>query len=50
MRAEQVSSDLESIVLTEETIIERVGELARQIEADFHGKDLVLVEGAALKD
>lgn len=43
MRAEQVSSDLESIVLTEETIIERVGELARQIEADYHGKDLVLV-------
>lgn len=43
MRAEQVSSDLESIVLTEEAIIERVGGLARQIEADYHGKDLVLV-------
>jgi hypoxanthine phosphoribosyltransferase len=43
MRAAQVTSDLESIVLTEEAIIERVGELARQIDADYHSKDLVLV-------
>jgi len=43
MKADHVASDLESIVLTEEAIIRRVGELARQIETDYDGKDLVLV-------
>jgi hypoxanthine phosphoribosyltransferase len=41
--ADLVAPDLESVVLTEETIIARVVELARDIEQDYEGKDLVLV-------
>lgn len=43
MKADHVASDFESIVLTEEAILVRVTELARQIEQDYEGKDLVLV-------
>jgi hypoxanthine phosphoribosyltransferase len=43
MKADHVASELASIVLTEEAIIRRVGELARQIEQDYDRKDLVLV-------
>ncbi len=40
-----VASDIEpdQILLTEQQILERLGELAAQVEADYEGKDLLLV-------
>jgi len=40
-----VASDIEpdQILLTEQQILERLGELAAQIEGDYEGKDLLLV-------
>jgi hypoxanthine phosphoribosyltransferase len=40
-----VASDIEpdQILLTEEQILERLGELAAQIETDYEGKDILLV-------
>lgn len=43
MKADHAAADFETIVLTEEAILERVVELAAQIEQDYEGKDLVLV-------
>ena len=36
-------NDIERILYTEEQIRERIGELGRQISADYQGKDLVLI-------
>lgn len=40
-----VASDIEpdQILLTEQQIVERLGEIAAQIEVDYEGKDLLLV-------
>jgi hypoxanthine phosphoribosyltransferase len=38
-----VSDDLASILITEEQIQHRLGELARAIETDYEGEDLLLV-------
>jgi hypoxanthine phosphoribosyltransferase len=38
-----VKQDLDETLLTEEQIQRRLGELAREIEADYDGKDLLLV-------
>lgn len=43
MEAAHVEKDLLSIVFTEEQILQRLGELADQIEADYRGKDLLMV-------
>lgn len=39
----RVSGDLASILISEERIRARLAELAREIEADYDGKDLLLV-------
>jgi hypoxanthine phosphoribosyltransferase len=41
--AEQIDSELKSILLTEEQIRTRVAELAAEIERDYDGQDLLLV-------
>jgi hypoxanthine phosphoribosyltransferase len=38
-----VESDIAETLLTEEQILTRLGELAREVEADYDGKDLLLV-------
>lgn len=43
MEAAHVEKDLLNIVFTEEQILQRLGELADQIEADYRGKDLLMV-------
>jgi hypoxanthine phosphoribosyltransferase len=43
MDAADVESDLVEVLYTEAQIQERLGELARQIEADYAGKDLLIV-------
>ena len=43
MEAAHVEKDLLNIVFTEEQILRRLGELADQIEADYRGKDLLMV-------
>jgi hypoxanthine phosphoribosyltransferase len=43
MQAEDVASDLEQILVEEDEIKAKLGELARRIEADYAGKDLLLV-------
>ncbi|AGL18603.1 hypoxanthine phosphoribosyltransferase [Actinoplanes sp. N902-109] len=43
MDAGHVPGDLESVLLGEEQILARVGELARGISTDYAGRDLVLV-------
>jgi hypoxanthine phosphoribosyltransferase len=43
MDAPHVDGDLKSVLLTEEQIVTRLGEIARQIEADYEGRDLLLV-------
>jgi hypoxanthine phosphoribosyltransferase len=40
---EHIESDLASILLTEDQIAARLGELARRIESDYQGRDLLLV-------
>jgi hypoxanthine phosphoribosyltransferase len=40
---EDISSELEHVLLTEEQIRQRLLELAAQIDADYAGKDLLLV-------
>jgi hypoxanthine phosphoribosyltransferase len=40
---EDLESDLQHVLLTEEQIHERMQELARQIDSDYAGKDLLLV-------
>ncbi|GIM85025.1 hypoxanthine phosphoribosyltransferase [Winogradskya consettensis] len=43
MDAGHVADDLASVLLSEETILARVGELAREIGKDYAGRDLVLI-------
>lgn len=43
MDSKDLSSDLTKILLTEKEILARLEELARQIEADYEGRDLLLV-------
>lgn len=43
MEPEDISSELEHVLLTEEQIRDRLSELAAQIDADYAGKDLLLV-------
>lgn len=43
MRAADIADQLSTILVTEEQIDERLAELARQVEADYAGKDLLLV-------
>lgn len=51
MDAEHMGADLERVLLTEEQILTRLGELAEQIDEDYRDKDLLLVgvlKGAVL--
>lgn len=51
MRPEDIPGDLSHVVLTEEQILGRIDELAKQIEVDYAGRDLLLVgvlKGAAM--
>ncbi len=43
MDAKNISADLTSILFDEKAILDRVAELAAQVEADYEGKDLLLV-------
>jgi hypoxanthine phosphoribosyltransferase len=43
MDASDVESDLVNILFTEEQIQHKLGELAKQIEADYEGKDILMV-------
>ena len=43
MKLDDVADDLEEILLTEDTIHERIAELSRDIERDFAGEPLLLV-------
>ena len=43
MEPEDISSELEHVLLTEEQIRDRLNELAAQIDSDYAGKDLLLV-------
>jgi len=43
MDASDVESDLVNILFTEEQIHDKLGELAKQIEADYEGKDVLMV-------
>lgn len=43
MDAEHVETDLSHVLLTETQILERIGELGRQIDADYDGKNLLMV-------
>ena len=43
MDAAHVENDLVNVLFTEEQIQDRIGELARQIEADYEGKDILIV-------
>ena len=43
MESEDISSELEHVLLTEDQIRERLRELAVQVDADYAGKDLLLV-------
>lgn len=51
MRADDVSSDLSRVLLTEEQIQARLAEIAAQVDADYAGRDLLVVgvlKGAVL--
>ena len=37
------SADIDKVLISEEEIRRRVGELASQVESDFAGRDLVVV-------
>jgi hypoxanthine phosphoribosyltransferase len=43
MDASDVESDLVNILFTEDQIQEKLAELAKQIEADYEGKDILMV-------
>lgn len=43
MRPEDIAGDLEHVLLTEDQILARIGELAATIERDYAGQDLLLV-------
>ena len=43
MKLDDVADDVEEVLLTEDTIHERIAELSREIEKDFAGERLLLV-------
>ena len=43
MDVEHVESDLSHVLLTESQILDRINELGRQIDADYSGKNLLMV-------
>jgi hypoxanthine phosphoribosyltransferase len=43
MDAGEVGNDLVEVLFTEKQIVDRLGELAAEIERDYEGKDLVIV-------
>ncbi len=43
MEPEDITSELDHVLLTEQQIHERLGELAREIDRDYDGKNLLLV-------
>ena len=43
MEAKHVEGELDTILYTEEQILSRLGEMAKQIEIDYDGTDLLLV-------
>ena len=43
MDAANISGELTKVLLTEKQILERVGELAAEVENDYEGQDLLLV-------
>jgi hypoxanthine phosphoribosyltransferase len=43
MLPEDITSELEKVLLSEEEIQAKLAELARQIEADYEGRDLLLI-------
>ena len=43
MDAANISGELTKVLLTEKQILERVGELAAEVEKDYEGQDLLLV-------
>lgn len=43
MDASDISEDLEHVLYTSDQIAERIGEVAAQIDADYAGKDILLV-------
>ena len=43
MDSSQVDDDLVEVLFTEKQIVDRLGELAQEIERDYEGKDLVIV-------
>ena len=43
MDADHVAGDLQSVLLSEEQILVRVAELAKQIDGDYAGREIVLV-------
>ena len=43
MDEQAIAADLSNVLITEAEIQQRLGELAREIEADYEGKDLLLV-------
>lgn len=51
MDAASIDGDLTEVLLTEQQITDRLEELAREVEADYDGKDLLLIgvlKGAAM--
>jgi len=43
MRAADIADQLTTVLVTEEQIHAKLGELAERVEADYEGKDLLLV-------
>ncbi|MDX6225736.1 MAG: hypoxanthine phosphoribosyltransferase [Frankiales bacterium] len=43
MDAAEISADLTRVLYTDEAIAKRIGELAAEIDADYEGKDLLLI-------
>lgn len=43
MELSVVNSDIEKVIVTEDELSARVGELARAVESDYEGRDLLLV-------
>jgi hypoxanthine phosphoribosyltransferase len=43
MRHDDIADELDEVLVTHEQLSERLGELAREVERDYEGKDLLLV-------
>ncbi|GGO62026.1 hypoxanthine phosphoribosyltransferase [Microbacterium nanhaiense] len=43
MRAADIENDLDRVLVTEEQMHDRLAELAKQVDADYAGKDILLV-------